>query len=141
MIKGLNKKYLEELINLNELAFKPLEKELGKYKNKGVKEYFEFTLKNGKIFGYFIDKKIVACAGIVINKKYRYGEVEHLLVNPKFQGKGIAKELMNFIEQYAKNKKIRELRLNVRCKNNKAVGFYKRLNYFEHAHIMLKKLK
>src|SRR3989338_8684878 len=138
MIKRLNKKYLEKLIYLNKLAFKPLEKELGKYINKGVKEYFEFTLKSGKIFGYFINNKLIACVGIVVNKKHKYGEVQHLLVNPKFQGKGIAKELMNFIEQYAKNKKIKELRLNVRCKNNKAVGFYQHLNYFEHVYIMLK---
>ena len=130
MIKELNKKYLRELIKLNKLVFKPLEKKLGKYSNKGVEEYFEFTLKKGKIFGYFIDKKLVACVGIVINKENKYGEVEHLLVNPKFQKRSIAKKLMKFIENYAKKMNLKGLRLNVRCKNDNAIGFYEHSGYF-----------
>ena len=143
MIKKLDKTYIRELVELNRLAFEPLEKELGIYTDKGVKEYFEFTLKEGNVFGYFDEenKKLVACIGIVINKENKYGEVEHLLVNPDFQRKGIAKELMKFIEEYAREMKLKTLRLNVRCKNNNAINFYEHSGYLKHAYIMTKELK
>ncbi len=143
MIKELDKNHLKELVKLNELAFKPLEKKLGKYTNEGVKEYFKYTLKKGNVFGYFDEKskKLIACIGIVINKEHKYGEVEHLLTNPNFQGKGIAKELMRFIENYAKLMKLKGLRLNVRCKNDHAISFYEHVGYVKHAYIMAKELK
>lgn len=140
-IKQLSRKYLKELIKLNRLAFKPLENKLGRYSNNGVKEYFEFTLEKGKVFGYLIDKKLVACIGIVISKKLKYGEIEHVLVNPNFQERGIARSLMEFIENYAKKMRVKGLRLNVRCKNDNAIGFYEHLGYNKYAYIMAKGLK
>ena len=137
----LNRKYLNELTKLNELAFKSLKNKLGSYSSKGVRDYFEFTLKKGKLFGYFVDKKLVACIGIVINKEFKYGEVEHVLVNPNFQKKGIAKKLMEFIESYARKASLEWLRLNVRCKNQNAISFYEHFRYNKYAYIMVKKLK
>ena len=141
MIKELDKRYLKGLVKLDKLAFKPLAKRLGKYSGKGVKEYFELTLKKGKLFGYFINEKLIACVGIVINRKFKYGEVEHLLVNPNFQKKEVAKELMKFIENYAIKMQLKGLRLNVRCKNNNAIGFYEHSGYIKHAYIMAKELR
>lgn len=133
-IKQLNKSYLNKLVRLNGLAYNS--------SSKGVRDYFKFTFKKGKIFGYFLDNKLIGCVGIAIFKKMHYAEIEHLLVHPKFQRKGIAKELMKFIENYSKNKlKIKDLRLNVRVKNKKAFNFYKKLKFKEHAYIMVKVLK
>jgi ribosomal protein S18 acetylase RimI-like enzyme len=141
VIKQLNKSYLNELVKLDGLAFKPLVKKLSRHSSTDAKEYFIFTFKKGKLFGYFVGNELVGCIGIVINKKHKYAEIEHLLVNPKYQRQGIATRLIKFIENYTKNKKIKNLRLNVRCKNMAAFNLYKKLGYLEHAYIMIKKLK
>ncbi len=121
---------------------KPLEAKLGKHSPKGAREYFEFTFKKGIIFGSFIEDSLVGCIGIVVEKKFSYGEVEHLLVNPEYQNKGIGKKLMKFIEEYSKTKlKLKQLRLHVRCKNEKAVSFYENNGFNKRAFIMGKELK
>ena len=140
-IKQLNKNYLKELVKLDNLAFRPLTKKLGRHSAKDAREYFIFTFKKGKLFGYFINDKLVGCAGMVIEKKQKCAEIEHVLVNPKYQERGIGKELMNFAEAKAKKQGIKNLRLHVRCKNRRAFNFYKKCGFNEHAYIMLKKLK
>ncbi len=141
-IVQLNKTYLKDLVKLNSLAFKPLEGKLGKHSLKGMREYFEFTFKKGKVFGYFIEKELVGCVGIVVEKKFLYGEIEHLLVNPEYQNKGIGKELMRFIEDYSRRElKLKQLKLHVRCKNEKAISFYEKNGFNKHAFIMGKELK
>ena len=141
MIKELNKSYLNELVELNELSYMPALREPG-HSTKGVREYFEYTFKEGKVFGYFIDNKLIGCVGIMISDKFGYGDVEHLLVNPKFQGRGIGKELMAFIDDYVmkKKKKLKELRLSVRVDNEKAQGLYEKVGFKKHAYTMRKKL-
>ncbi len=91
--------------------------------------------------GYFKNKKLVGCVGLIINKEFKFREVEHLIVHPDFQGRGIAKKLMNFVEGFAKKQKIQGLRLNVRCKNTPAINLYKKIGYSKHAYIMAKSLK
>ena len=139
-IKELNKKYLEELVKLNGLSFRNA-KELGPYSEKGVKEYFEFTFKKGNVFGYFVDNSLVGCAGITIFENFSYGDVGHVIVHPKYQRRGIAKELMNFVEEYAKKKKLKGLRLSVRIGNEKAIDLYEKTGFKKHAYSMKKNFK
>lgn len=141
MIKEIDKKYLEELVELKKSAWKKLEKKLGKTPDNEIKKYLNLTLKKGKLFGYFSKNKLVGCIGIVINKKEKYGEIENFFVKEEFQGKGIGKELIKFIENYARMNKINFLKLNVRLKNTKAINFYKKRGYEKFALIMGKKIK
>jgi len=140
-IKQLNKNYLNELVKLDGLAFKPLRKKLGRHSSKDAREYFIFTFKRGKLFGYFINDKLIGCVGIVAEKKHKCAEIEHVLVNPKYQGRGIGKELMKFAEKQAKKQGIKALKLHVRCKNEKAFALYKKCGFNEHAYIMIKKVR
>jgi len=140
-IKQLNKSYLNELVNLDRLAFKPLKKKLGRHSSKDAKKYFIFTFKKGKMFGYFINDKLIGCVGIVVEKKHKCAEIEHVLVNPKYQGTGIGKELMKFAEKQAKKQGIKSLKLHVRCKNKRAFALYKKCGFNEHAYIMMKRLR
>ena len=140
-IKQLSNRYLNELVKLDALAFKPLAKKLGRHSSKDAREYFIFTFKRGKLFGYFIDDKLVGCVGIVVEKKHKCAEIEHVLVNPKYRGKGIGKELMKFAEKQAKKQSIKALRLHVRCKNKRAFKLYKKCGFKEHAYIMTKKVR
>jgi len=143
MIKELSQKYLEKTFELHYRSIVPMWLRLGReHDRKGIIDYMKFTFKKGKVFGYFIDEELIGIIGIVPNRKHKYAEVEHVLVDEKHQGKGIGKELMNFIEKYTikKYKFVKELRLNVLVKNP-AVNFYEHLGYDKKSYNMIKKLK
>ncbi len=142
MIRELSKKYLVELVKLNVSALKPIEKKIGKTSPVWLKEYFEYTFKEGKVFGYFLENKLIGCIGYIIGPYGGYAEIQHVLVNPKFRGKGIGKELMIFIEKYIKKNypKIKEFRLNVRYKNDSVLDFYEKNGYSKRSYLMKKKI-
>lgn len=144
-IKELDKSYLNEFVKLDRLAFKELNDKIKGHDSKEAKKYFLINLEKGKIFGYFIDKKLVGCIGIIIEDKSEYLEIMHVLVHPEFQRKGIGKELMNFAEKIAKTVKLKPkpkyLRLNVKYENKKAIRFYEKEGFYKHAYVMGKGLK
>lgn len=141
MIKGLNKKFVNDILTLHKLAIFSIWEKAGRdYSKKEIKDYINFILGNGKIFGYFEANKLIECAGIEINKKNKYiGRATLILVNPKFQGRGIGKKLMKYIEGYAKGKVI-VLKLDVLIKNEKAIRFYEKNDYKKLSYTMVKKL-
>jgi GNAT superfamily N-acetyltransferase len=55
--------------------------------------------------------------------------VHRLTVHPKFQGKGIAKELMNFAESFAGINNLRSIRLDAFTKNPFAIKLYEKLHF------------
>jgi len=143
MIKEVNKKYLNEIVKLHYKSIVPMWLKLGRERDKkGIIDYMNYTFKNGKVFGYFLNDKLVGCIGIVADKKFKYAEVEHVLVDEKYQKRGIGREMMEFIEDYAKKNlkiKIKELRLTVLCKNP-AVTFYEKMGYTKKSYTMIKKV-
>lgn len=143
MIKELTKKDLNATVDLHYKSIVPVWNKLGrKWDRKGIIEYMNFTFRKGKVFGYFLNNKLVGIIGIVAEKKDKYAEVEHVLVDKKYQKKGIGKELMVFIEKYARKnfKFIKELRLSVLVKNP-AVGFYEKRGFTKKSYNMIKKIK
>ena len=55
-------------------------------------------------------------------------EIEDLVVDETFQGKGVGKKLLQKIEEFAKNKKVVHIILST-SRKAKATGFYKKLGY------------
>jgi ribosomal protein S18 acetylase RimI-like enzyme len=55
---------------------------------------------------------------------YLYGHVSDIVVNYKFQRNGIAKILLQTVEQWLKEKEAREISLTVFSFNSKAISFY-----------------
>ena len=140
MIKELNKKYLNDIIKLHKRAMIPLWRKLKKtYSSQRVGRYVSDTLRKGKVFGYFLDGKLIGCAGIAIDKKLGAGEIRHVSVEPKFQKRGIGRKLMNFLEKYAK-RKVKKISLDVLIKSP-AVKFYEKLGWKKHAYVMRKYLR
>ncbi len=139
MIKELNKEYLNELVRLHELAFKPLEDIFGKYSSKGVREGFEKHMQEGKVWGYFVKKELVGCISLVVEWEV-YGKVQDLAVKPNFQGRGIAKELMGFVQKYAKKNGVKELRVFTRSDNVKNVKIYEKLGFKTFVYTMKKEI-
>ena len=126
MIKKLNEEYSEEIINLHKKAMFPIWDKLGrKYSMKEVQNFIKAVFDNGKVFGYFIENKIVGAIGLEFRKNS--GEIDLILVLPEFQGKNIGKELMRYVEDKF-NSKINRLILQVLIKS-KAVDFYKKIGY------------
>lgn len=74
------------------------------------------------------------------NKEKAY--INELWLKPSYQGKGIGKALVNFIEGFYKKKGVKTIRL-VSKTNSKAFGFYKKLKYKEYKEMvfMEKRLK
>ena len=96
---------------------------------------------NQQAFGYFKDSQLMGY--ITINEHFdkEYNEVDwkytddkplivhRLAVNPKFQGLGIAKELMQFAEKEAKARGYLTIRLDAFSENPIALKFYHGLGY------------
>jgi ribosomal protein S18 acetylase RimI-like enzyme len=55
--------------------------------------------------------------------------VHRLCIHPSFQGKGLAKKLMSFAEEYAVKHKYSSIRLDTSALNKTALGLYDKLNY------------
>lgn len=70
-----------------------------------------------------IENNSVGFAGIEPLKKESYIFIHKLYVLPSFQGKGIGKELVNYVIGLASEWNLKEVRLNVN-RTNKAVQFY-----------------
>jgi GNAT superfamily N-acetyltransferase len=57
------------------------------------------------------------------------GNIVAIAVSPQGEGKGVGKRLMEKAEDWAHQKGYRQIILNVFAKNDRAVNFYKHLNY------------
>jgi ribosomal protein S18 acetylase RimI-like enzyme len=101
----------------------------------------ETDILKKQAFGYFKMEQFIGYIAInesfdkeynALNWKYPDNKpliVHRLAVNPKFQGMGIAKELMGFAEIKAKNEGYISIRLDAFSNNPKAIRFYHGLGY------------
>jgi ribosomal protein S18 acetylase RimI-like enzyme len=55
--------------------------------------------------------------------------IHRLAVKSSFQGQGIAKKIIQFAENHAKNNGYRTIRLDAFSKNRQALGLYEKLEY------------
>ena len=103
-------------------------------------EYFKETIKNvaeknGKIYLYEENKKIVGLAvGIVNNDKTtscdfdvpKRGRIAELVVNKNYRGKGIGKILLQKMSAYLKSIGCEKIMIEVFGYNEKAIKFYQK---------------
>ena len=98
------KKYFEELIN---------------------NEYVIVAIKGEDVIGYFAGS---------INEKgsyelIQYGEINNMLVDDKYRGLGIGKQLINKFKEYCKDKNITNLKVVTSAKNKNAIEFYRKQGF------------
>lgn len=55
--------------------------------------------------------------------------LSNLAVHPQYQGQGIGKQLLCFIEDKARQKNLQRLELDVSAENHRAIDFYSHLGY------------
>lgn len=127
----LSEKNAEELAFIDYESEHQRDKEFGTKKSE-MKKYILSRFKEGNEiwFGYKKDKEL---AGYVTLKPvfpgYKHCEVYWLAVKKKFQGQGIGRKLMIFIEQYAKKRGFRKVCLYTGKDMLKTRGFYEKIGY------------
>jgi len=109
---------------------------------KDVLKSLKFYFKIGEIFVAMSENKII---GVVVFKIEQYWEgkvilIEDLAVDEKFQKAGVGKELMKFVENYAKKKRAKFVLFDTN-KKSKAVKFYRKLGYKPDKNILFMRKK
>ncbi|MBU3940525.1 MAG: GNAT family N-acetyltransferase [Nanoarchaeota archaeon] len=127
-IRKITKKDFKEISRLIKVEYLKHYKE--KWTEKNAAKTLDYYQKIGKIFVAELKGVVV---GFVIFKEEYYNDkkmvkIEELIVNGKLQGKGIGKELMQFVENYCKENKISLIWL-ITGKEVGAFKFYKKIGY------------
>jgi RimJ/RimL family protein N-acetyltransferase len=89
-------------------------------------------INNNMIFGYFIDNQIVGIIGLNLetNPKINHtATIFGMYLNPAYQGKNIASELLNHVKKIAKNHRVSQIYLGCNAENIRAVNFYKKSGF------------
>ncbi|MBI2044310.1 GNAT family N-acetyltransferase [Candidatus Pacearchaeota archaeon] len=128
MIQKLDERYIDEIVEIHRDAIFPIWDSLGReYTEEGISEFVIEVFHKGEVFGFFSDGKLVGVIGVEIHKNKDAAEICFLLVNSSFQGSGLGRELMEFVENKIRLY-IHRIFLEVLVQNP-AVNFYKRLDY------------
>ncbi len=128
MIKKLDESYTEQIFEIHKDAIFPMWDSFGReYSEEGVRDFIAKVFETGEVFGYFSEDKLFGVIGFEIHKDKDAAEICFLLVKSFFQGSGVGKELMDFVENKIRLY-IHRIFLEVLIQNP-AVNFYKRLDY------------
>jgi RimJ/RimL family protein N-acetyltransferase len=108
-------------------------------------------LESGTMRGLFIDGVL---AGIFVLNEYQdreYSDVaweiddprplvfHRLCVDPDWQGKGLAKRILGYVDEYAQNHGYRSLRFDAFSENPISLGLYRALGYRERGQVRFRK--
>jgi aminoglycoside 6'-N-acetyltransferase I len=131
-IRKATKKDLKEIANIHliETAKKPYQQLwTEKTASEKIRELFRYQ----DIFIPVEGKNILGFISIKISlgSKGKSALIDELWLKEEWQGKGIGKKLIRFIESYYKKENVRTICL-VSDKRSKAFGFYKKLKFKPH---------
>lgn len=141
-IRKLKFKEIPEIIRLHKESIVPIWKKLKRHYNlKNIEGYIKRNFSKEKIFVLENQGKIIASGSIMIENfsGLKEASMGMILVSKKEQGKGYGKAMVDFLEDYARKREVKEITLDVLIKNP-AVKFYKHLGYDEYKLIMKKRL-
>lgn len=71
--------------------------------------------------------QVVACGAIVLEPGY--GEVKRMFTSPDFRGRGIAGQLLAFLESAARSRNCQRFMLETGFRQNEAIALYERFGY------------
>ena len=117
-IEKFRKKYQKET---EKLVKDSLFEIFGRHKLQTFEDFSSYNKKNG-LFLISIDKnKIIG--SIAIKKD---GTIKRMYLKKEYRNKGLAQELYNNIEKFAKRKGLGKLKLSTTPKMKSAISFYKK---------------
>lgn len=127
-IRNAKKEDLKEIVSIfvTESKKRPY---LQKWTKKSATNDLKPFLKKKELWVAVFDEKIVGfiLVGVTSSNK-RIAYISEIWVAENYQGKGVGKSLLVFIEGYYKKKGVERIRLTSYNKS-KAFSFYKKLNY------------
>lgn len=147
LMGALNKTMQEKHVQMYPEFFKP-------YDETAIAEHFETVLQNEKnrIFLWLDDseEEPVIAAYLWLEEQdvketvYRYGYtrlyISHITVMPAYQNRGLSKELLQFAEHYAKERKINVIELHYWPQNTIAKETYRKNGFVVYNEIAQKTL-
>ena len=95
------------------------------------KKWIEISYKESNVESYCCkdDKWIVGIGNIKLNQKSQKAHVFHIFTDPKYRNQGLAKKMLQYLENLAKNRKMKYLTINVMPKNKSAKALYEKLGF------------
>tara|TARA_B000000475_G_scaffold33084_1_gene24969 strand:- start:141 stop:620 length:480 start_codon:yes stop_codon:yes gene_type:complete len=95
------------------------------------KKWIEISYKESNVESYCCkdDKWIVGIGNIKLNQKSEKAHVFHIFTDPKYRNQGLAKKMLQYLENLAKNRKMKYLTINVMPKNKSAKALYEKLGF------------
>ena len=115
--------------------------------NYPTQAIIENDLKKGVLFVLKYGKEIIGAINIseeqenkyeTINWKFDHSKVlaiHRLVIDPKYQGKGNASKLMDFVENFAVENNYSSIRLDVYSQNKRVIEFYEKRKYFNRGNV------
>ncbi|MBW9249989.1 MAG: GNAT family N-acetyltransferase [Acidithiobacillus ferriphilus] len=92
----------------------------------------------------FADDCCIGVAGIWLGTRFwcgRYLDVDNVIVDPQYRGRGIGQQLMDWVERYAHREDCETLVLDAYVTNHPAHKFYQRNGYQIVGHHFVKSLR
>jgi len=95
------------------------------------KKWIEISYKESNVESYCCkdDKWIVGIGNIKLNQKSQKAHVFHIFTDPKYRNQGLAKRMLQYLENLAKNRRMKYLTINVMPKNKSAKALYEKLGF------------
>ena len=141
-IRRLKFKEISEIIRLHKESIAPVWRRLKRHYNlKNIERYIKINFSKEKIFVLENEGRIIASGSIMFENfsGFKAANLGMMLVSTKEQGRGYGEKMVQFLENLARRKGIKEISLDVLIKNP-AVKFYKHMGYKEYKLIMKKKI-
>ena len=107
------------------------------------RDIFLADIEKKNLFIFKNDSGVIGCVALSYEKDIEYNDIKwltkddenlyvhRLAVDPKFQQQGIGRLLMDFAEDYARDKKLKSVRLDTFSKNDRNNRFYKSRKYIQ----------
>ena len=98
------------------------------------KKYFEELINNEYVIVAIKGEDVIGYLAGSMNEKgsyelIQYGEINNMLVDDKYRGLGIGKQLINKFKEYCKDKNITNLKVVTSAKKKNAIEFYRKQGF------------
>ena len=120
---------LDAIVSLEKRAFT-----VGPYTRRMLRHIFDddsgvnvLAEEGGQIVGY----------AVILPLNSTQVDLETIAVLPEFQGKGVSQALLKYLEKEASSRGFRQMILEVRDRNDRAISFYRRNGYSTVSHLPL----